>query len=363
MKTLFEISSYGVLSLLLTLIFIPFIRSTAIKFNLVDKPNYRKVHTNVVPLVGGISIALVVLIVTLVSAYRYTFVKEYFTIFSGAFLLLVVGVIDDKNDISAKYKLAVQLILAFIIALSGTRLTSLYGLFGIYEIGVWVQYVLTILLITGAVNAFNLMDGVDGLMGGISFVGFAIFLCSAVYFNDYFLVFLSTVFMGAIAGFLKFNFSRKKIFMGDSGSLFIGFILITQALKFLQENAAPREQNPDVVVLLLIVLFAIPIFDSLRVYLGRIKKGNSPFRADKSHLHHLFLSVGLPHKKVAIAVAAILFLLLGLSLGLKSFLSITLIVLILIFSFSMIVRLLLMINNLYQWTFKIKQMERNKPEE
>ncbi len=363
MKTLLEILSYGVLSLLLTLVFIPVIRVAAIKFNLVDKPNYRKVHLNAVPLVGGIAVALAVITVIIVSGFRSTFIQEYITVFASAFTLLVVGVIDDKNDISAKYKLAIQLILAFIVALSGTRLTSLYGLFGIYEIGAWAQYILTVLIITGVVNAFNLMDGVDGLIGGISFLGFAIFLCSAIYFRDYFTAFLSTVFMGSIIGFLKFNLGQKKIFMGDSGSLFIGFIMVTQAIKFLQKNIMLHDNKPDFAVLLLIVFFSIPVFDSLRVYLGRIKKGQSPFKADKSHLHHLLLSIGLTHKKVDAVISCISIVLILFIVSLKSFLTMTLILLVLMLSFSGIVRLLLMINNLNNWTTKIKEMEcfsRNK---
>ncbi|MGV7105240.1 glycosyltransferase family 4 protein [Flavobacterium sp. U410] len=357
MKTLLEITSYGVLSLLLTLIFIPFIRSMAMKVNLVDKPNYRKVHLNAVPLIGGITIALVVFMVVLISGFREVFIKEYLSVFTGAFILLIVGIIDDKNDIPAKYRLAIQLILAFIIAFSGIRLTSLYGLFGIYEINVWIQYVLTILIITGVVNAFNLMDGVDGLIGGISLLGFVLFLFSALYFKDYFLVFLSTVFMGSIIGFLKFNLGKKKIFMGDSGSLFIGFIMVTEAIKFLQKNVMLNHKTPDMVVLLLIVFFSIPVFDSLRVYLGRIKKGKSPFSADRSHLHHLLLGIGLTHKKVTVVISCICLSLVMLGLSLKFFASITLIILILITAFSIIVRLLLMMNNLNSWRDKIREME------
>ncbi|MFD2602756.1 glycosyltransferase family 4 protein [Flavobacterium suzhouense] len=357
MKTLLEIISYGFLSLLLTISFIPFIRKVAISVNLVDKPNYRKVHLDTVPLIGGIAIALVVFMVIFISGFRNVFIKEYFSVFAGAITLLIVGIIDDKNDISAKYKLAIQLILALIIALSGTRLTSLYGLFGIYEISTWIQYLLTILIITGVVNAFNLMDGVDGLMGGLSLIGFSIFLISAIYFKDYFLVFLSAVFMGAIVGFLKFNLGKKKIFIGDSGSLFIGFIMITLAIKFLQKNMLPHDTTPDLVLLILLVFFSIPVFDSLRVYMGRMKNGKSPFKADKSHLHHLLLSIGLTHKKVDIVISAICMLMLILIVSLKSFLTMTLIIMLLILSFSIIIRLLLMINKLYQWTTRIKVME------
>lgn len=171
------------------------------KVNLVDKPNYRKVHTTPVPLVGGISIAFSVALVILLSGNRLPFLMEYLPIITSGFVLLIVGVIDDKNDVNAKYKLAIQLLLSLIITFSGIRISSLYGLFGIYEIVVWAQYILTIIVITGVVNAFNLMDGVDGLVGGLSVLGFTMFLLASVYFNDYYLGKISVIFIGAIVGF------------------------------------------------------------------------------------------------------------------------------------------------------------------
>ena len=297
MKTLIEFSTLGILALILALIFIPFIKQIAVKVNLVDKPNYRKVHTNAVPLIGGISIAITVLIVLIVSGNQLSFLKEYLPILSSGFVLLIVGVIDDKTDLSAKYKLVIQLLLAFIIALSGPRITTFYGFLGVYEIATWAQYLLTIIVITGVVNAFNLMDGVDGLVGGLSLLGFTMFLVSSVFYNDYFLGKVSVIFIGAIIGFLKFNLSKKKIFMGDAGSLFLGFILVTFGIHFMEKQHSTNNYGYAYGFLILVAFFSIPVLDSIRVYVGRIKQGNSPFKADKSHLHHLLLTAGLTHKK------------------------------------------------------------------
>ncbi|MEA9412462.1 MraY family glycosyltransferase [Flavobacterium sp. PL02] len=357
MKTILEILSYGLLSLILTLVFVPMIRKIAIKVNLVDKPNYRKVHLSAVPLVGGISIALAVLVTIFTSSFRVIFLKEYFPIFAAAMVLLIVGVIDDKKDIKAKYKLIIQVLLALIIAFSGTRITSLYGLFGVYEIVIWQQYIVTILTITGVVNAFNLMDGVDGLIGGLSLLGFLILFFVAIYFNDYNLAFSSALFIGAVLGFLKFNLGKKKIFMGDSGSLFIGFILITEAIKLLQKQQIYKDHNCSYTIILLILFFSIPVLDSLRVYMGRIKRGNSPFSADKSHLHHLLLGTGLNHKKTTLVVSAIFVFLLFIALMLRYFVSITFIIAISIIAFSTIIRVLLMINKLHLWRLKLKKLE------
>lgn len=357
MKTIFEFLSYGALSLILTLIFVPVIRNIAIKINLVDKPNYRKVHLNAVPLVGGISIAWAILFTILVSNYRFIFIKEYLPILASATVLLIVGVIDDKKDISAKYKLIIQLLLALIIAFSGIRITSLFGVFGIYEIVIWQQYLVTILVITGVVNAFNLLDGVDGLIGGLSLLGFTILFFVGIYFNNDNLAFSSILFIGAVLGFLRFNLGREKIFMGDSGSLFIGFILITETIKFLQKQDISKGHSCSYTVLLLILFFSIPVFDSLRVYMGRIKRGNSPFSADKSHLHHLLLGVGLSHKKTTLMISVICGFSLMIAMTLRSLLSITLIVVASIITFSIIVRILLMINKFHYWKCRLKKLE------
>ncbi len=357
MKTLLEFSTLGILALLLALIFIPFIKQIAVKVNLVDNPNYRKVHTNAVPLIGGISIAVTVLIVLIVSGNQLSLLKEYLPILSSGFVLLIVGVIDDKTDLSAKYKLVIQLLLAFIIALSGTRITTFYGFLGVYEIATWAQYLLTIIVITGVVNAFNLMDGVDGLVGGLSLLGFTMFLVSSIFYNDYFLGKVSVIFIGAIIGFLKFNLSKKKIFMGDAGSLFLGFILVTFGIHFMEEQHSTNNYGYAYGFLILVAFFSIPVLDSIRVYVGRIKQGNSPFKADKSHLHHLLLTAGLTHKKISLFVVMFCMILFFIGFGLISYFSTTLIILAIMTLFWAIVKFLLMISSLHEWRANIKKLE------
>ncbi|WP_298140343.1 glycosyltransferase family 4 protein [Flavobacterium sp.] len=357
MKTLLQFSTLGILSLLLVLIFIPFIKKIAVKVNLVDKPNYRKIHTNAVPLIGGISIALSVLIVLIISGNQLTFLKEYLPILSSGYVLLIIGIIDDKTDLSAKYKLIIQLLLAFIIALSGTRITTFYGFLGVYEIEILAQYLLTIIVITGVVNAFNLMDGVDGLVGGLSLLGFTMFLVSSVFYNDYFLAKVCVIFIGAIFGFLKFNLSKNKIFMGDAGSLFLGFILVTLGIHFMEKQHSTNNYGYAYIFLILVAFFSIPVLDSIRVYLGRIKQGKSPFKADKSHLHHLLLTAGLTHKKISLFVVIFCMILFFIGFGLISYFSTTVIILAIMTLFWTIVKLLLMISSLHQWRAAIKKLE------
>ncbi|OYU85537.1 MAG: hypothetical protein CFE24_01145 [Flavobacterium sp. BFFFF2] len=357
MKNTLEYILLGVAALVLALILIPIIKKFAVKFNLVDKPNYRKVHATPVPLVGGISIAITAFIVLIGSGNEMTILKQYLPILLSGLALLIVGVIDDKTDVSAKYKLVIQLLLSFIIAYSGTRITSLYGLLGIYEIATWMQYALTVLVITGVVNAFNLMDGVDGLVGGLSLLGFTMFLVASIFYDNYFLGKISVIFIGATIGFLKYNLSKKKIFMGDAGSLFLGFILVSLGIQFMENQRVNQDYGYAYGFLILVAFFSIPVLDSLRVYVGRIKQGNSPFKADKSHLHHLLLTAGLTHKKIAIFIVGFCMILFFVGFGLISFFSTTIIIVAIMTLFWVILKLLLMINSLHEWRATLKKLE------
>jgi UDP-GlcNAc:undecaprenyl-phosphate GlcNAc-1-phosphate transferase len=357
MKVFLEYISLGLLSFFLSLLYIPILKKVAIKINLVDKPNFRKTHLNDVPLIGGISIVLAALTAILVWRNSLVFLKEYFPILSTASTMLIIGIIDDKNDIKPIYKLVIQLLLSFIIALSGIRIFSTYGIFGFHDIAIWIQYLITVFVITGVVNAFNLIDGVDGLLGGISILGFSMFLLVSIYYDDYYLGILSVTFIGAIIGFLKFNLSQEKIFMGDSGSLFLGFILVTLGIQLLEKEGINKEHNYEYAFLFLMIFFSIPVLDSLRVYMGRIKRGRSPLMADKSHLHHLLLRAGLTQKKASLTIISLCLIFFFIGIGLSSSNSITLIIVVILLVFWFVVKLLLTINNMRKWIEIVKKKE------
>lgn len=358
MKTTAEILGLGIVSFLLVIICVPIIKKIAIQFNLVDKPNYRKVHVEPFPLIGGITIGFVFILCSFIFLNEAK-MANYITILSTSIILLIVGVIDDKTDLKAKYKLLIQLLLAFFVALSGNRITSFYGLFGLGEINIWLQYILTIIVVTGVVNAFNLMDGVDGLVGCLSFLGFTLLFLAGLIYKDYILAKIAFIFMGAILGFLRFNLSKKKIFMGDAGSLFLGYILITLGIGFMEKQTINQSQNYFFLFLVVVTFFSIPVLDSLRVYLGRIKNGVSPFKADKSHLHHLLLQVGLTHKKIAFSITFFAVLLLIFGFSLISVATITLTVFSIMIAFMLMIKALLILNNLKKWQKVIRIMETN----
>ena len=358
MDQYFTFAILGIVSFLLGILLIPFLRKIAYKVNLTDKPNARKVHIKPVPLIGGISIAIVLICVLMLSPNFFAIAKKYLTILSCGFILLIVGVIDDKTDLNAKLKLVIQLSLAAIVVHYDTRIMGFYGFLGINEIPIYLQYLLTILIITGVVNAFNLMDGVDGLVGTLSFVGFTMLLITSIYLKNIELATICVVFMGSILSFLRYNLSKKnKIFMGDSGSLFIGFVLVTLGINLLENEKINANQHYSYVFLLLISFFSIPVLDSIRVYLGRIKNGNSPFKADKSHLHHLFLSFGINHKNISLFIITMCMIMFFIGFGLISLLSITLIVLSIIVTFILFIKILLAIRDFNYWKSTIKKLE------
>lgn len=288
-------------SLVLTLAFIPATRKIALKINLVDKPNARKLHQNPIPLVGGIVICISSFLAFFVANISWANITEIKILLFGASILLLMGVIDDKMDMKASYKFLIQIVLSHFAFVNGIRIESMYGILGIYELDFTIQYILTLLVVVGVVNAFNLMDGIDGLAGGLAIIGLIFFSFLAFLLGKTYLIILYLALIGALLGFLKFNFSKnQKIFMGDAGSLFLGYILVVSAIILLQ--SAHKTQYSNLTLVVILGVFIIPVLDSLRVYFERIQEGKSPFEADKRHLHHLVLLLGLKHKKATFSI-------------------------------------------------------------
>ncbi|RMZ59598.1 undecaprenyl/decaprenyl-phosphate alpha-N-acetylglucosaminyl 1-phosphate transferase [Chryseobacterium nematophagum] len=297
MKNFIELSILGILAFTLSLCLIPLMRMVAQKIKLVDTPNSRKVHQSAIPLIGGLAIGIIVLILMFVSGEKSW--KEIVPIIITSYIMLLVGTLDDKKDLKALYKLVIQLSVSTIIASCGIRIVSLYGLFGIYEINIYMQYILTILIITTTVNAFNLIDGIDGLAGGVAGIGFGLFFIISVIQGNFSLARIGILFVGSIVAFLRYNFSQKnKIFLGNSGSLFLGYLLICLGI-YITRFDNNTNSFPYGIFFILFV-FTIPVIDSVRVYLDRVLRGKSPFKADKTHIHHHLLQLGLSHRRITL---------------------------------------------------------------
>ena len=277
-----------------TLITIPPIISLIKKHNLYDKPNARKVHSIPIPTMGGIAI-VAGMMMGLFLWFPFSNVAPQISFFFSIAVLLALGIMDDLKDLSAKYKFIVQAGLAALIALSGIRITSLDGLFGIYDLPITAQYTFTFLIIVGVTNAFNLIDGIDGLAGGLGFMSLTILGLFLTMSGDANTALIAFSLAGGILAFMYFNLNPARIFMGDTGSLMLGFVVAVLCIRMTQVNiVVTNPVFPHALVFVAAIVF-IPIFDTVRVFATRIWKGKSPFVADRTHIHHLLTNQGFSH--------------------------------------------------------------------
>jgi UDP-N-acetylmuramyl pentapeptide phosphotransferase/UDP-N-acetylglucosamine-1-phosphate transferase len=211
---------------------------------------------------------------------------------------------DDLNDLRARNKFVIQLALALLIAFSGVRITSLNGILGIEELPITAQYTLTVVAIAGITNSFNLIDGIDGLAGGLGFMSLVILGLFLTLGGDINIALIAFALAGGLLGFLYYNFNPARIFMGDTGSLVLGFVIAVLTVRLIQVNTTSSFNlllNAPAFGLSLVL---IPVFDTLRVFSLRIWSGKSPFNADKTHIHHLLTNNGWSHNFAAKLICA-----------------------------------------------------------
>ena len=280
-----------VMAFVLTLIFIPPVIFMVNRFKLFDRPNARKEHLVPTPTFGGIAI-FAGMMVSLLFWFKFNNHPSIITFFLSMILLFGVGIMDDLKDLAARYKLVIEAGVATLLAVSGIRITSFGGLFGINELHIIAQYIITVVTIVGITNAFNLIDGIDGLAGGLGFMSLVTLGIFLTISKDLNYAMIAFALAGALLGFLYFNFNPAKIFMGDTGSLVLGFIIAVLCVQLMKINSMPVIPNIYVFTLGIVM---IPVFDTLRVFGTRIWKGHSPFSPDKTHIHHLITNKGFTH--------------------------------------------------------------------
>ena len=288
----------------ITFMAIPSIIRVSIVKNLFDEPSERKSHSSSIPTLGGLAIfAGVVFSYTFWSAgYDYT-ASQY--IIAAIIIMFFIGIKDDIIDLSAMKKLYGQITAAIVIVMfANIRITSLCGVLGIYQIPYWFSILFTMFTILVVINAYNLIDGVDGLAGGVGAIASFTFGLWFYNYNQFSLCILSFALFSALLAFLVYNFSPANIFMGDTGSLVVGLILAVLTVNFveLSFDSAPFEfpfrSSPAMAIAILIY----PLTDTLRVFMIRVMKGRSPFHADRNHLHHFLLDLGLSHREVSLTL-------------------------------------------------------------
>ncbi len=291
-------------SLIISIISIPQIISVAAKKRLYDTPDgERKIHLRVIPNLGGIGIFFGFITTASLFISPEAFTKWNFII-AASLLLFLVGIADDLISLSPSKKFLTQFIAAFIVVcIADIRLKSLHGVLGLYELRYWWSVVFSIVGIIFVTNAYNLIDGIDGLAGSIATLSALLLGITLAGFGHPGAACLSFCLLGGIVGFLRYNISPAKIFMGDTGSLLIGFIIsllcIISVNSFNGLSTYSRlviHSAGGALVIGLSVLF-VPVFDTFRVFITRIMKGSSPFKADRTHLHHYLLDMGFTHSQ------------------------------------------------------------------
>lgn len=265
----------------------PVMRRVALRFGVIDAPAARKVHTNPVPLLGGAAI-YIAFILALIFFGDQRYINEVIGIFIGATLVSLIGIIDDRSGLGSYVKLGGQLLAASILILTGIQISIFHN---------WLDIIVTIFWIIAITNAMNLLDNMDGLSGGIAMIAAAFFTLLAAMSDQYLVGSLAAALAGACAGFLIYNWNPAHIFMGDTGSLFIGFLLAAVGIKLRFPT------NSDSITWMIPVLvLALPIFDTTLVSIGRLRQGKNPLTTPgKDHIsHRLALLTGSKREAVLI---------------------------------------------------------------
>jgi UDP-GlcNAc:undecaprenyl-phosphate GlcNAc-1-phosphate transferase len=276
---------------LLLIALMPWIRRLSLRIGAVSVPNERSMHTKVMPQLGGLAIFLSFLLTALLL---YPFAKEQLSPFIGilasALIIEIVGIIDDKYALSAKWKMAGQMVAAIVVVLFGVTIDQVHIPFGdTIFFPDWVSIPLTIIWIVGVINAVNWIDGLDGLASGVAGIAIATMIVIALLTGNLPVLLLGAILLGSVAGFLIFNFEPAKIFMGESGAGFLGFMLATVSI-------FGFKQAIFVSFIIPIIILGVPLFDTMLAMLRRSLNRKPLYIADRQHLHHSLVGLGLSRK-------------------------------------------------------------------
>ena len=290
---------FGALVLSSFLIFI--INKKFLSKNLIDKVNRRSSHSSVATRTGGISLFLTLF---LISSYFYIIGHEIyeFSLLVPLSILTIVGLYDDINGVDFKLKFIFQIIAAKIIIDNGLIIDNLHGFAGIYELDRITAQLLTIFIIAAIINSINFIDGIDGLASTIVILFITVFEFFAISLTPY--SNLSTIVIASLAPLYYFNLrNRNKVFLGDSGSLFLGGIISVYVITILTNDYIIKPEYDIHKILFVFSILLYPIIDIIRIFFLRIMKGKSPFMADKKHIHHILLTKLKSHIHVTLLIS------------------------------------------------------------
>jgi UDP-GlcNAc:undecaprenyl-phosphate/decaprenyl-phosphate GlcNAc-1-phosphate transferase len=302
-KILFALTSF-----LICFILTPAVIYFFVKNRIIDTPGGRKIHKESTPSMGGIPIMIGVLFAVLLW-FTLGELNQSRSILFAVTIMFIVGLRDDLVNLSAFHKLVGQLAAALLVVVyGGVQLTSLYGLFGVYDLPVFVGIPVSLFTVIVLTNSFNLIDGVDGLAGMCSLLALTFFGTWFELNDQHLYAAIAATFAGGIVGFLMFNWSPAKIFMGDTGALAIGLLLASFAVLFIESNYALDASSPikfSGSVATGVAVMILPIFDTARIFVKRVRKGKSPLSPDKSHVHHFIMRMGFEHRQITLILASV----------------------------------------------------------
>jgi len=264
----------------ITIVLIFFLKKYANLFSLVDIPNERSMHTNIIPRGAGIAFVLSIFISLIM--FDISYLKTYYYIYLAITIVWIVGILDDIKDISPKIKFIFIFFAMLILYANDFVIHSLGTYFG-YEIIIpnWLIFFFSFFALTGYTNALNLMDGLDGLAASITIVMLVTFLGIGLQYHDELLISLSSFFIVSLVAFLFFNWNPATIFMGDSGSLTLGTVIVILTIQAVQ-YITPAS---------VLFIIALPLLDTFIVMIRRKQRGRPLFEADKNHLHHFLYNL------------------------------------------------------------------------
>lgn len=296
-----DITTAFTTSMIVSLIGIPLIISYCKMYHLYDQPNTRKVHKLPIPRMGGM-IFMPAMVTGLFISLQVRYGNEVLELHTSTILMMLgtimtylMGIIDDWKGMHARTKFAIQTVAALLMPLCSLQINDLHGILGIHAIPLWLSYPLTVFVILLIVNAINLIDGIDGLAASLSVLILGAFTLLYLDLDAPLFYLLCASLTGSVVAFLCFNMlgkvGRWKTFMGDTGSLFLGYVIAYMAIKYQMSNSAIFNYRDNSLLISWTLVF-IPCIDVVRVALFRLKNGKGMFEADKTHIHHLVMQAG-----------------------------------------------------------------------
>lgn len=308
-----------VLALILSRLFIPFIILVSYKKRLFDPVDARKQHKRIVPRLGGVAFApiqcclFVFTLVVLLKVFHadlyvesWALLPSFMMLICGLVMLFMGGVGDDLIGLDYKWKFFLQIVAASLLPISGLWVNHLYGLLGVNHISAWIGMPLTVFLVVLIINAINMIDGLDGLCSGIISVGCIVLGSLFVYYGAWLHALFAFITVGVLLPFFFINVygltrRRRQIFMGDTGSMTLGFSIAFLVVSFAMNNHYIKPFSGGAIVSAASILI-VPVFDVARVMIVRWRRGESVFKPDRNHLHHLLLDAGLSHKATMVSI-------------------------------------------------------------